>query len=151
MKMASDSPHQPRDISFPRKEFGRTSIRQYTFQAKWFDEWRWLHWDDNKKSVLCFYCWKAFQSGKLTFSKNAEASFVSAGFQNWKDATRLFRSHESSKCHSEALEKVVTLPATTKDVGYLLNSQRAVECKKNREMLMLIRFALERVIFRRKP
>ncbi|XP_065192516.1 uncharacterized protein LOC135823598 [Sycon ciliatum] len=73
---------------------------------------------------------KAQQTGKLTFSKNAEASF-GTGFQNWKDATRLFRSHECSKCLCEAVEKLVTLPATTNDVGALLNSQREADFKKN--------------------
>lgn len=135
------APNQSRNISFP-KQFGKTTPREYSFQAKWFDSWKWLHWDDGSKSALCFFCMKAKQSGKVTFSKNAEPLFVSSGFQNWKDVTRLFRSHELLKCHIEAVEKLVTLPATTADVGSLLDGQREQQCKKNREMLMPILLAL---------
>ena len=79
---------QPRDFTFPKKVFAKSSQRMYSFQAKWFDLWRWLHWDDGKKSVFCHTCVRASQAGKLTFSKNAEAAFITRGFQNWKDATR---------------------------------------------------------------
>ena len=49
-----------------------------------------------KQAVLCHVCAKALESGKLTFSKNTEAFFVNCGFQNWKDATRIFLAHELS-------------------------------------------------------
>ena len=47
---------------------------------------------------------------------------MSRGFCNWKDRTIAFHNHEKSLCHKEAVEKVLTLPATTRDVGELVSS-----------------------------
>ena len=52
---------------------------------------------------------------------------MSKGFTNWKDATVAFRQHESSKCHKEAQEKLVTLPASSQDIGEMLSSSLAEE------------------------
>ena len=137
--MMDSKPYQPgKDFIFPKRSFGKSVVREYSFQAKWFDTWKWLHWDNCKQAVLCHVCAKAVESGKLTFSKNAEASFVNRGFQNWKDATRLFRAHELSKCHIEAVEKMVHLPATTPDIGEMLVGQLADDKKRNREMLLYV-------------
>ena len=58
---------------------------------------------------------------------------MSRGFCNWKDRTIAFRNHENSLCHKEAVEKVLlTLPATTRDVGELLSSAHAREKEVNR-------------------
>ena len=38
-------------------------------------------------------------------SKNKESAFISAGFNNWKDAMRSFELHRKSLCHREALIK----------------------------------------------
>lgn len=138
----AEVPNQPcqpgRDFVFPNKSFGKSVVKQYSFQAKWFETWKWLHWDDGKKGVLCHVCAQAMQSGKLTFSKNVEASFITKGFQNWKDATRLFRAHEMSKCHVEAVQKIVRLPTTTPDVGEMLVGQLVEDKKRNRDMLLHI-------------
>ena len=48
----------------------------------------------------------AVRRNPLVFSKNAEASFVSAGFCNWGKAAENFRKHETSHSHSEALLKL---------------------------------------------
>ena len=53
---------------------------------------------------------------------------VCSGCSNWKNAsgkTGGFSSHERSKCHKTALEIVVSLPKTTKDVGEMLSSTYA--------------------------
>lgn len=39
---------------------------------------------------------------------SADASFVSRGFCNWKDAMTMFRKHEQSSCHREAVEVMIT-------------------------------------------
>jgi len=44
------------------------------------------------------------------------------GFSNWKDATIVFKKHAASACHREAIEIVITLLATTADVGELISS-----------------------------
>ena len=50
-------------------------------------------------------------------SKNAEKAFLTRGYNNWKAATDAFRKHESSDCHAQSVEKLYTLPSTTKDIG----------------------------------
>ena len=42
---------------------------------------------------------------------------VTKGYSNWKDATVSFNKHEGSNCHREAVEVIVTLPATTVHIG----------------------------------
>ena len=63
---------------------------------------------------------------------------MSKGFCNWKNATTLFQKHQQSACHHAAVEVVITLPATTKDVGELLVQQHAKEKECNRKMLLKI-------------
>ena len=60
---------------------------------------------------------------------------MSKGFSNWKDATIVLKKHASSACHCEAVE-VITLPATTKDVGELLSIVHQQEKQQNREILL---------------
>lgn len=64
--------------------------------------------------------------------------FVSKGFSNWKDATISFRKHDSSGCHKEAVEKMITLPATTRDVAEMLYSLHSSEKAANRKCLLKI-------------
>ena len=46
-------------------------------------------------------------------------------------------SHEKSTCHREAVEIIITVPATTTHihVGVLLSRQHAIEMERNRRML----------------
>ena len=63
---------------------------------------------------------------------------VSKGFSNWKDATVAFHAHEKSLRHKEAVEMVLTLPATTRDVGELLSSAHAHEKAVNHRCLVKV-------------
>ena len=48
-----DSPHQPRKLSFPKREFGKQCIVKHCFQASWFGTWKWLHYDEQSDSAFC--------------------------------------------------------------------------------------------------
>jgi len=50
---------------------------------------------------------------------------MSKGFCNWKDGTLSFRKHEQSTCHKEAIEVMVTLPTTARDIGECVVNQKA--------------------------
>lgn len=63
---------------------------------------------------------------------------VTRGFCNWKDAIHSFRKHEKSVCHHEAVEVMITLPATTRDIGEQLSHQHAIQKEKNRDALYQI-------------
>ena len=47
---------------------------------------------------------KAFKELKMPV-RNAEGTFVTWGFHNWKLATTSFRQHEASASHKEAMER----------------------------------------------
>ena len=42
--------------------------------------------------------------------------------------TTAFKNHESSACHAEGVEAIVTLPASTGDVGEQLSSDHKIVC-----------------------
>ena len=67
-----------------------------------------------------------------------DSAFLFTGFNNWKDATVAFRSHDQSATHKRAVEGVITLPQTTRDVGDLLSTAHAAEKRKNRQCLIAI-------------
>ena len=125
-----DQLYQPRQALFPKVSFGRSSITVRSFQAVWFDKWKWLHWDNSTESVYSHICLRALRAGTLQ-CKTVDQAFLTRGFQNWKDATHLFRCHEQLACHCEAVERVLTLPTTIKHIGELLNSQAAENRKAN--------------------
>ncbi len=59
-------------------------------------------------------------------------------FSNWKDGTLSFKKHEKSSCHREAVEVMITLPATTCNVSELLSKQHAIQKIKNIDALLEI-------------
>ena len=57
----------------------------------------------------------AYKDGKLN-NHTLDKAFIINGFSNWKDASVSFKKHDSSKCHRESVDIVLTLPRTTKDI-----------------------------------
>ena len=49
-----------------------------------------------------------------------------------------FRPHDSSNSHQEAVEKIVTLPRTTRDIGELLSAAQKTEKLHNRQIFLKI-------------
>ena len=67
-----------------------------------------------------------------------ESTYISTGYKNWKEATTRFPMHENSRCHKDAMHKMVTLPATTRDIGKALSQQHRDEKQSNRQCFMRI-------------
>ena len=67
-------------------------------QARWFQHYKWLHFNQDDNSVLCYICMKQYHHGNLT-TRNKDMAFI---FHNWKDALGLFMKHEKSVCRSTA-------------------------------------------------
>ena len=63
---------------------------------------------------------------------------MSTGYSNWKNATLSFKRHKSSACHREAVEMVITLPATTSDIAEQLSLQHSKQKEANRQIFMKI-------------
>ena len=122
-------------VIFPKVAFGKSTIVLRSFQPLWFDQWKWLHWDQASESAYCHICISAFKQRKLR-SASADQAFISKGFQNWKNATSSFREHEQSSCHKEAVEMVITLPATHKDISECISSAAGEQRKENRSCFM---------------
>ena len=128
-------PHQPpASYKFPKKSFGKNRVVERSFQASWFQKWKWLHYDESNDLVFCHICMKANAEGKLR-CRSLEPSFVTRGFSNWKDATMLFRKHEESGCHKDAMQVIITIPKDTPNVGEMLSHTLVTEKKENRECL----------------
>ena len=110
------------------------------FNPKWFSKWHWLHYDSCHDNLYCCIFIKAVTTKRLnSIAGNInDSDFIYAGFCNWKDATVAFPNHEKSDAHKTAVELVVTLPETTKDVGELLSSTHAAEKSENRKCLITI-------------
>ena len=90
------------------------------FQEVWFAKWTWLHYQECNNCVNHHTHAKAFNELKM-HAKSAEDVFVTRGFQDWKLATTAFGQHEISAFHKQAIERVITLPAATTDIGVTIS------------------------------
>ena len=79
------------------------SVVQRSFQSSWFSKWPWLHSVGDQDMVLCHTCARTHSEGKLQWLSNADSSFVTSGFSNWKYVTVKFNIHASTKSHKEAV------------------------------------------------
>ena len=116
-----DKPHQLRNFNYPSRTFGKTKLVRRAFRNDWYTKWKWLHYDETLDAVFCFHCSKAEQEGKLR-TTTKDLSFISKGFVNWKEA---FKKHEKSKCHQDANQVMIVLPATTRDIGETCSTAHA--------------------------
>lgn len=72
-----DSPHQPGvSHKFPKTSFGKASFTQRSFQVQWFQQWPFLHYDENKDVVYCHTCIVSVKLKRMRTSK-ADPAFVS--------------------------------------------------------------------------
>ena len=96
-----------------------------------------MHYVENGDKVFCYICAKAYNEKKLSAS-SVESAYIIIGYTNWKDAINNFSQHERSKCHTDSVLKIVTVPKTMKDVGECLSSQHAKEKSERRQLFMKI-------------
>ena len=131
-----ERPHQPMTFRFPQREFGQKTVTKCSFQAKWFSRWPWLHYNEDSDSIYCFHCIRTYSQKKLIGVSNLEKTYILTGFTNWKEATSRFTSHEGSRYHKDALLKMVSLPATTRDIGESLSKQHSKEKLEHRQCFL---------------
>ena len=74
----------------------------------------------------------------LKISGYMDEMFTNTGFSNWKKAIEKFEKHQTSKSHREAIDLVIKIPSTTKDVGEMLNKSHAEQKDENRQVLLKI-------------
>ena len=73
---SADVNHPPTTYVFPKRAFGKKNVVYRSCHAEWFQTWPWLHYQEDKDTVLCHVCARANSKGKLS-SGTAEPSFVS--------------------------------------------------------------------------
>ena len=121
-------PHQPSaQFPFPKRVFSKQCR---SFQHSWFTQWKFLYYDEANDIVFCHTCVSAFKQGKMK-SSCAEPAFVSVAAA--ENATGLFQKHAM---HKQAVEVMIVLPSTTKDVSELLVTQLAREKEHNHRMFL---------------
>ena len=136
-----EKPNQSQGFSFPKQSHGHKKVTNRAFQQKWFQRWRWLHYDSGADRVFCYLCVNALKTGKMTAEGNIDEAFVLRGYCNWKDASGDrggLASHESSSVHKRAVEMIETLPRTTGDIGEQLSSAYTEEKLRNRAYLLKV-------------
>ena len=138
--------NQPGGYNFPKRSFGKTKVVHRAFQQSWFGKSKWLHYDSSKDLCFCHTCVSALKTGKMKLSGNAkDSAFLSkAKFSNWKDATVGFANHKKSATHKCAVEVVLTLSQTHRDIEEILStshgSEKAVNCQCLMKIAENIRF-----------
>ena len=43
--VVGDKPHPPIDFAFPFQKFGKKNPTKHSFQARWFKQWKWIHYN----------------------------------------------------------------------------------------------------------
>ena len=118
---AHNKPNQPQQFDFPKCEFGKTRVcrKSVSVSVVWEVAMATL-WLLPGSGLLSYLCNRFQDRETETFSRQCQR--FSSGFSNWKEATVAFESHEKSATHKRAVDGVITLPQTTRDVGDLLSS-----------------------------
>ena len=73
--------------------------------------------------TYCIKCRNVHALKQLMSSKSKENTFITIGFNNWKDATCIFEHHRKSACYKEAVMKWDQHNKGT-SINSQLNSQR---------------------------
>ncbi|XP_062523284.1 uncharacterized protein LOC134197946, partial [Corticium candelabrum] len=112
-------------------------MHQFLEKAK-VEKWPWLHHIENDDALVCFTCAQASLQKKLQWPSSSDLAFISNGFTNWKDATVKFTTHASSKCHNEAVLKMIEVPSSMKNVAESLSAQLKMEKLERRQCFLKV-------------
>lgn len=103
-----DKPFHPgKGFKFPKTKFGS---RERSCQCSWFESYKWLHYNQENDSVMCFICATEEKKGNLRSERMKEFAYISWGFRSWKKAPKCFEEHQASSCHKTALSFHVLVP-----------------------------------------
>ena len=134
-------PNQPNTSDIPTLMI-RNNGKHVNFGKEWFKQHPWLHYSENKKSVLCFTCATAHAKNVLNLVNTKEQAFVVTGFKGWTKAKERFKLHESSHTHRFATEQI---EHTTKSLGIIaqVNRQQQQEQATNKECLRMLMTSIQ--------
>ena len=89
--------------------------------STWYKSFPWIHFCSESLRVYCYYCQQTFRLKVSVISSKTEPAFISTGFCNWKKATILFREHEQSQTHRDAIAAHMSAKSTP--VNAMLQSE----------------------------
>ena len=104
-------PNQPKDFLYPKRNFSKNGKDERSFLLSWYETWKWLHYNEIDYTVYCIICLNAKRFHMLSDIK-VEKAFVKRGYYNWKNARSTdkgFNTHESSRCHQQAVHRLLTV------------------------------------------
>ena len=113
--------NQPRNYSYPKRTFWKD---ERSFLPSWYKKWNWLLYDEAEDSVYCIICTNAYHQNMINDIK-VDHSFVKKGYSNWKNARsndRGFHQHKTSKCHQQAIQKLIEISKSTKDIATIFKT-----------------------------
>ena len=84
---------------------------------------------EGRDVLFCSVCVSALKFIKMGKSRG-DLSFTVKEFSNWKDGTIGIKKHEVSGSHKGALQVMVVIPSTCRDVGDMLVKQHKQEKKR---------------------
>lgn len=58
-------PHQPKELDFPKRSFGKKNAVSRSFQPEWFKKWPFLHYDEANDTVFCHVCLIAVKTKRM--------------------------------------------------------------------------------------
>jgi len=116
-------PNQPRNREFPSKEYCGKHRR---FKETYFDNHKWLHWEETEQSVYCHPCRNIRVLGLslLAADRSGDNAFTVNGYQSWRTPTTDFQKHERSEKHKECVAKWVHHISGT-DVNTQLSAEKS--------------------------
>ena len=79
VEVIPEKAHHP-EMFFSLRTFGK---QKRSFCLYWFQKYPWLHYQEGRDVVLCFYCHVA-ERRHLPISPNKDEAFIKLGFSNWK-------------------------------------------------------------------
>ena len=130
-------PRQPENIKFPARVFGGKKL---CFQPRWYKLFPWLDYDIESDTVFCYICKCAEELGHLT-SHHTETAFTSTGFCKWKQALEKkkgFARHQGSEAHKTAVLRLISAPATSRDLAVMIDESLLYQKANNRRMFIKI-------------
>ena len=109
--------------------------KRLRFNAKWFRQYPWLHYDAEVKGVICLHCARMSQRPAAeNFYRKAAPTFLHAGISKWRDAAKYFKRHARSSCHQVAVLEAVSAG----NIAQKLCTANQMEQRKARSCLKTI-------------
>ena len=133
-------PNQPKDFSYPKRNFSKNGKDERSFLPSWYETWKWLHYNEIDDTVYCIICFNTKRFNMLSDVKVEEA-FVKKGYYNWKNARSTDKglsTHESSRCHQQAVHYLLTVPKSMQDISLALEKNLSNVQRQNRESLLKV-------------